>query len=248
MPIDGLLLVGGVQSFAKSFNVAYFENYHVDSKQFAAADDCKPPPMYPLWLTVSSLDTTVCLGRTGDTVYPETCACISATCTTAEADACAAVDLTGADSAADGAACLAAYAPDTCYYVNKPVAYEGGVYMGPAADADGFMFVGPTTGMAGSTDTPDMELPMNAVDGADMCVQVDLDDWTGIDSWIAPFASLVVMLICTFMHSFLPPNLGYGPYSDDSWFKPIAVATAGETPKAADVAVVPKEEPKEESA
>merc|ERR1712072_99360 len=95
---------------------------------------------------------------------------------------------------------------------------------------------------------PDMELPMNAVDGADMCVQVDLDDWTGIDSWIAPFASLVVMLVCTFMHSFLPANLGYGPYSDDSWFKPIAVATAGETPKAADVAVVPKEEPKEESA
>ena len=45
MPIDGLLLVGGVQSFAKSFNVAYFENYVVDSKQFAAADDCKPSPL-----------------------------------------------------------------------------------------------------------------------------------------------------------------------------------------------------------
>ena len=169
-------------------------------------------------------------------VYPETCACISATCTTAEAAACAAVDLSGADSAADGAACLAASSGDTCYYVNKPEPYEGGVYVGPPAGADGLAFVGPTTGMTGSTDEAAEELPMNAVDGADMCVQVDLDDWTGIDSWIAPFASLVVMLICTFMHSCLPANLGYGPYSDDSWFKPIAVATAGDTPK------VPKEE------
>ena len=171
-------------------------------------------------------------------VYPEECGCIldgdlddATACTTAEAAACAAVDLSGADSAADGAACLLANGGDTCYYVNKPMAYEGGVYMGPDSG-----LVGPTAGMAGSTDAAAEELPMNAVDGADMCVQVDLDDWTGIDSWIAPFASLVVMLICTFMHSCLPANLGYGPYSDDSWFKPIAVATAGDTPK------VPKEE------
>ena len=146
LPIDGLLLVGGVQSFAKGFGPAYFENFLADAKSFASADD---------W------------GMT----YPEECTCIADSgCTP---DTCSAVTLGLATSAQD---CVAA---GECMYRNKPEAYKGGVYAGPAESlVDGVPYVGPNSVSSGfENDPPDQdadfeELPLAATDGAEMCSMI----------------------------------------------------------------------------
>ena len=46
----------------------------------------------------------------------------------------------------------------------------------------------------------------------------DLDDWTGINSWIAPAASLLVLVLCTYLP--LPDKYKYGPFPEGSWFAP----------------------------
>ena len=63
---------------------------------------------------------------------------------------------------------------------------------------------------------------MAATDGGEMCSQIDLDDWTGIDSWIAPAASLLALIVCTFLP--LPNKFKYGPFPEGSWFEPVANA------------------------
>lgn len=194
LPIDGLLLVGGVQSFAHGFGPAYFENYIVDTKEFALADD---------W----------------SMVYLESCACISG------ADPCLTCTGVTLGAATSAAACIAAGDGNTCKYLNKPDAYKGGTYAGPGSTlVDGILFIGPNSG--DGTDTADAELPMAATDGVEMCTQIDLDDWTGIDSWIAPFVSLLTMLACTFLP--LPDKLKYGPYPEGSWFEPRPARTMTE--------------------
>ena len=59
----------------------------------------------------------------------------------------------------------------------------------------------------------------------------DLDDWTGINSWIAPATSLLVLVLCTYLP--LPDKYKYGPFPDDSWFAP---KPAGKKPTPVEVA------------
>lgn len=142
LPIDGLLLVGGVQSFAKGFGPAYFENFIPDLRGFAWADD---------W----------------GAVYEEQCVCIKDMHPNFAGDcdsSCADVTL-GLSTSAD--ACIAA---GDCMYLNKPDAYKGGVYAGPASG-----LVGPNSGGVGAyaaADAPAEELPMAAVDDDEMCPMI----------------------------------------------------------------------------
>lgn len=149
LPIDGLLLVSGVQSFAKGFGPAYFENYHQDVKGFAFADD---------W----------------GMVYEESCIPSGSACFDADVPADAACDAVVLGTATSAAECIAA----SCKYCNKPDAYKGGTYYGPEDSlVDGVPLVGPNSIPSGRTsdagrDLPETELPMAATDGAEMCSMI----------------------------------------------------------------------------
>jgi hypothetical protein len=146
LPIDGLLLVGGVQSFAKGFGPAYFENFVVDAKSFTAADD---------W------------GLT----YPEECSCIDAACGATDTATCAAVTLGSATSAQeciDTGVCKYLNKPDAF----KGGVYTGdasglvGPNSVPSTLPDG------TTNPDANADADFTELPMAATDGAEMCSMI----------------------------------------------------------------------------
>eukprot|EP01043_Picozoa_sp_COSAG02_P043093 COSAG02_NODE_3725_length_6318_cov_3.342660_3_plen_205_part_00 len=144
LPIDGLLLVGGVQSFAKGFGPAYFENFIADEKGFAAADD---------W----------------GVIHPEECSCINPDCSTVDQDTCDAVTLGSATSAQDcidTGVCKYLNKPDA--YTG------GVYYGPESSLNDGVPFVGPTSVSSSlpGGDEDFEELPLAATDGAEMCSMI----------------------------------------------------------------------------
>lgn len=144
LPIDGLLLVGGVQSFAKGFGPAYFENFVVDDKGFAAADD---------W----------------GVIHPEECSCSDPDCGAPDAATCAAVTLGSATSAQD---CLATGVCK--YLNKPDAYKGGVYYGPESSLVDGVPFVGPTSVSSSlpGGDADYEELPLAATDGAEMCSMI----------------------------------------------------------------------------
>jgi hypothetical protein len=68
----------------------------------------------------------------------------------------------------------------------------------------------------------DIGVPIGATNGDEMCHQIDLEDWTGINSWMAPALSLLVLLLVTALP--LPDSLRYGTDGDPetlhAWLRP----------------------------
>lgn len=200
LPIDGLLLFSGVQSFAHSFGPAcespinivptFLHSAHTlgydpprDDRQ--ASSHCTLAPIIaltpPLLQCMCADYENFVADAKGfaaaddwNTIYPEECSCIDQADGSAclAGTTCSAVVLGAATSAAD---CLAAGDGNTCKYLNKPEAFIGGTYYGPDSSlVDGVPYVGPTSvssSLSGG-DPEEAELPLAATDGTEMCPQV----------------------------------------------------------------------------